>query len=303
MAYSNSSQKGSSGLYRTVRWIAAHPLNATRRVAALTRFARWQVASRLIKSPIALPFVGETRLLVEAGMTGATGNWYGGLHEPSEMAFVLHALRAEDLFADVGANIGSYTVLAAGAVGADVIAVEPLPSTFERLQRNIRLNGINNRVQAHCCGLSNEAGRLLFTSDLDTTNSVATVERPGSTEWIPVNTLDALCSQRTPSVIKIDVEGYESAVLDGAKKTLSSNRVDAVLLETNGSGVRFGVTDDQLISTMLGFGFTACEYQFKERLLKPARRGGTNTIFVRDVAATAAKCRSAPNYRLVNGTV
>lgn len=47
-------------------------------------------------------------------MTGATGNWYCGLQEYEDMSFVLHALRPGDLFVDVGANIGSYSILAAG---------------------------------------------------------------------------------------------------------------------------------------------------------------------------------------------
>jgi hypothetical protein len=51
-----------------------------------------------------------------SGMTGATGNLYVGLHEFEEMAFLLHFLRPGDLFADVGANVGSYTILAAVAV-------------------------------------------------------------------------------------------------------------------------------------------------------------------------------------------
>ena len=91
---------------------------------------RWQVGSRLLPLGSTLPYVGDTRLFVTRGMTGATGNWYCGLHEVDEMGFVLHALRPGDLFVDVGANIGSYTVLAAGAVGADAIAVEPVPTTF-----------------------------------------------------------------------------------------------------------------------------------------------------------------------------
>ncbi|TMC68336.1 MAG: FkbM family methyltransferase, partial [Chloroflexi bacterium] len=91
---------------------------------------RWQFVSRLIAGPIALPFVEGTSLFAMRGMTGATGNWYCGLHEVREMAFVLHLLRAKDHFLDVGANVGSYTVLAGGAVGARVTAVEPIPETF-----------------------------------------------------------------------------------------------------------------------------------------------------------------------------
>ena len=55
---------------------------------------------------------------------GATGNLYVGLHEFEEMAFLLHFLRRGDLFADVDANVGSYTILAAVAVGTEAIAFE-----------------------------------------------------------------------------------------------------------------------------------------------------------------------------------
>jgi thymidylate synthase len=63
-------------------------------------------------------------------MTGATGNIYAGLHEFEDMAFLLHLLRSEDMFADVGSNIGSYTILASGVVGAKSVAFEPVPSTY-----------------------------------------------------------------------------------------------------------------------------------------------------------------------------
>ena len=106
--------------------IVRHPLNRAGKAAAVARLVRWQLASRILAQPVVLPFVNNTRLLVLRGMTGATGNWYGGLHECADMAFVLHALRPGDLFVDVGANVGSYTVLAAGAVQADAIAVEPV---------------------------------------------------------------------------------------------------------------------------------------------------------------------------------
>jgi hypothetical protein len=92
-------------LFKLARFIWTHPLNRNAPLRALSRFFRWQFSSRLIGAPIALPFAEGTRLLVERGMTGATGNWYCGLHEPEEMAFVLHALQPGDLFVDIGVNI------------------------------------------------------------------------------------------------------------------------------------------------------------------------------------------------------
>jgi hypothetical protein len=63
-------------------------------------------------------------------MTEATSNWYCGLHEYRNMAFVLYALREHEHFLDIGANIGIYTILAAGGVGCRVTSVEPIPTTF-----------------------------------------------------------------------------------------------------------------------------------------------------------------------------
>jgi FkbM family methyltransferase len=189
-------------IFSLLTFIAAHPLNRPARLQAIRRFASWQIASRLLPGAAALPFVAGTRLLTEQGMTGATGNWYCGLHEVDEMGFVLHMLRPESLFMDVGANVGSYTVLAAGAVGATVIAVEPLPSTFAKLQRNIAYNNLTQRVEAQCCGLSEAEGELVFTSGLDTMNRIALPGETLPTVKVPVRTMDDVCAGRVPCVLR-----------------------------------------------------------------------------------------------------
>jgi len=290
-------------LLKLIRVISDHPLNAQGRTAALSRFIRWQFASRLIGQPIALPYVNETRLLVTTGMTGATGNWYNGLHEPEEMAFVLHALRPADLFVDIGANVGSFTILAAGAVGAKAIAIEPLPSTHARLLENIRLNDVVDLVEPLCCGISSIAGELRFTDGLDTMNRVARADETVLSQMVPVTTLDHVCAMRMPTIIKIDVEGHECAVLAGGAKVLSSPNLQAVLMETNGSGARYGHTDAEIIETMCSFGFTPCRYVWQSCTLTPTARGAANTIFVRDPAGMSARCSAASRFSLVNGTI
>jgi hypothetical protein len=96
-------------LLRLLAFVWFHPLNARGRLRAMGRVLRWQVSSRLLAGSIALPFVESSQLFARRGMAGATGNWYCGLHEVEEMGFVLHFLREEDMFLDVGANVGSYT--------------------------------------------------------------------------------------------------------------------------------------------------------------------------------------------------
>ena len=134
-------------MFKTISYILSHPLNREHKMAALGRYVGWQVKSRLTRKKMPVRFVGGTRLLVAGGMTGATGNIYCGLHEFADMAFVMHALCPEDLFADIGANVGSYSVLAAGVADACVIAAEPSPVTFAHLQDNIRVNGLEKKAR------------------------------------------------------------------------------------------------------------------------------------------------------------
>lgn len=283
--------------------IADHPLNKGARISAVSRFVRWQVASRLLREPIAMPFVENTSLLMETGMTGATGNWYCGLLELDEMAFALHALRPTDLFADIGANVGSYTILAAAVAGAKVVAVEPLPATYAKLLRNIAYNAVTEHVSAHCLGVSAQTGQLDFIASRDTMNRVALPDENASTIKVPVTTLDLLFAAQKPSFIKIDVEGHEKWVIEGGSTVLSSPQLQAIIIETNQSGAKFGVTDGELAARIASFGFTPHGYEPFTRTITAVPEHARNTIFLRDADAMQAVCRAAPRFKLVNGTI
>src|ERR1700683_2268415 len=221
-------------MWNLLRYVWNHPLNSRGRLAALARVLRWQLACRLMPGLIALPFAEGTWLFATRGMTGATGNYYCGLHELGEMAFVLHLLRDGDQFIDIGANIGSYTILAAGVGRARVLAVEPLPTTFAHLERNVLLNGLSARVVCHQLGLSDSAGTLRFSSGLDTANHVLARDEALPSLEVPVIRLDDLPGVDSPTLLKIDVEGHELAVLNGARTVLTKPSVLAVVMETNG---------------------------------------------------------------------
>jgi hypothetical protein len=130
---------GALRLTATLKFILSHPLNRGRPLSTLARFVTWQIASRL-RAEIEFEWIEGAKLIVSRGMTGATGNMYCGLHEFAEMGFLLHLLRPNDLFLDVGTNIGSYTILAASVCRARAIAFEPDPDTVRVLRRNIAIN-------------------------------------------------------------------------------------------------------------------------------------------------------------------
>jgi len=290
-------------MWNLLRYVWNHPLNADDKIAALWRVFRWQIASRLMPGPIALPYVEGTWLFATHDMTGATGNWYCGLHEVNEMAFVLHLLQPDEHFLDVGANVGSYSILAGGGVTARVTAVEPIPTTFVHLQRNVALNGLSERVRCCQVGLSDVPGTLRFSSGLDTVNHVLAEGEDLPSTDVPVMRLDDLVGQDVPTLIKIDVEGHELAVLRGSSATLRDTRLLAVVMETNGSGAQYGVSDDALIGVMEECGFEPFGYDPFGRRLVDAVQANGNTVFVRDRGAVEERCRSARKFRVVNGVI
>lgn len=167
-----------------------------------------------------------------------------------------------------------------------MISVEPIPSTFQSLQKNVRLNDLG-RVEPHCCGLSSQRGELSFTAALDTTNRVAAPDDNQPTVRVPVTTLDELLGERTPTLIKIDVAGHELAVLDGGRRTLSSPDV-TVILETNRSGERFGVPDQELFGRMGQFGFKPFDYDPYTRCLTPQANHLAKHHFSQECGSDAA---------------
>lgn len=156
------------------------------------------------------------------------------------MVFVLHALSPSSLFVDVGANVGFYTVLAGGAVGASCLSLEPVPATFDQLRKNVRLNEIEESVDLRNVGIGAESGTLRFTDGAGANNQVVTEAEQTGIE-VPVASLDTLLDGEREGVIviKIDVDGWEAEVLRGAKQMLSRSGPLALIVELC-EGDRYG---------------------------------------------------------------
>jgi FkbM family methyltransferase len=287
---------------RTARFIASHPATRDRKLAAFTRYARWQLESRL-RSEIVVPWIAGTRLAVRRGMHGVTGNIYCGLHDFAEMSFMLHLLRAGDLFADVGANVGSYTVLAAGVRRARVIAVEPDPGAGADLARNIALNELGDLVSVEAAALGDAVGELGFTAGHGPTNYVLSDCDQGHRK-VRQTTADLLFADATPLAMKLDVEGYEATALAGARATLADPGLKALIVELNGSGSRYGFDDQQTHRSLLQCGFARCSYDPRSRLLTAREDiAGDNVIYVRDLEWVQDRLRTAPAFRVFNRLV
>ncbi|MBI3704987.1 MAG: FkbM family methyltransferase [Rhizobiales bacterium] len=157
-----------------------------------------------------------------------------GAFETDETEIFLKHLQRASTCIDIGANIGLYTCLAA-ARGKHVIAVEPLAVNLAALYRNLLCNDFHD-VEVFPLGLSGKAGiKRLFGGN---TGASFLPGWAGASdrrhELVPVSTLDVIVNSRfngQPILIKIDVEGFEYEVLNGAEHTLALSPRPAWLVE------------------------------------------------------------------------
>src|ERR1700754_2057197 len=190
---------------RTLTFIFNHTLGKRHPFLALSRFIWWQLQYRLSPSkPIVKPFIMSVKFYAQKGQTGVTGNIYTGLHEFHDMAFLLHFLTASDIFIDVGANVGSYTLLASGICRAKSIAIEPSADTALLLKNNIILNKLQQYVTIINAAAGERQNILSFSKNEDTTNHIIAEDEIATTEIEKVNviSIDSLTVGDKPALIK-----------------------------------------------------------------------------------------------------
>jgi FkbM family methyltransferase len=278
--------------------IVTHPHNRHNKLGAVFRFISWQLSQRLFPYPSLYSVSEKSKILMSRGLTGATGCIYFGLSEFSDMLFVLHFLRKEDLFVDVGSNVGVYSILAGCETACSVVAIEPIPDTFVKLVDNIRLNNLGGVVEAVNIGLADISGELYFSSSLDTVNHVMAAREGVDVIRVLVDTLDNICP-RCPALLKIDVEGYESKVLIGAINVLRNPSLKVVIVEINGSGDRYGYKNSDISKILTDHGFVSYSYNpiFRDMVESPVGTVG-NAIFIRDKLFVERRIASGARIRV-----
>jgi FkbM family methyltransferase len=182
---------------------------------------------------------------------------------PLEFPDFTEEIKPNDVFFDVGAHRGLYTCFAAAASPKlDIVAIEPGPA-IDILQKNISENGFQN-IRTEQIALGEEPGSL---SVPDTTSGmmVNLSDKQRGSKSIPVIPGDKFVSARSvelPTVLKIDVEGAEGAVIRGFEDTIRNQTCRLVFLEVhhpNNEGMssteKYGDTPDDVLELLERMGF------------------------------------------------
>ena len=207
-----------------------------RLVIGLLRHFAWKLRSALGLFPCELR-ISESRFLAD-GPSGVPAliNLLG-VYDFNNMSFVKYVLRTfGGCMVDVGANLGSYTLIAAEARKGAIVSIEPHPGTYRNLLANIRLNACSNVVALNVA-VSNADGVLTITDigESAINRIVAAASYDGASVPVPCRTLDGVCedSRVIPTLVKIDVEGHEVQVLEGFRRT--SAGTEAMIVENGES--------------------------------------------------------------------
>lgn len=173
-----------------------------------------------------------------------------GYYEINEEAFVFRTLKSGDHFVDVGANVGIFSLIAAGQVGkfGRVHCFEPNPEVAECIRHSLVMNWVHDRVIVNQVGLGAHSGafelrfsgqRLGDASLADTANSKTTFQTATKTTsgflksvTVEVTTLDEYFKANIAiKILKIDAEGFECEVLDGADRLLNTKCFEYIIIE------------------------------------------------------------------------
>lgn len=207
--------------------------------------------------PLGLRIEGYKRDAVGRGL------YRRGVHEPGVTRFLLKRFSNAEgsSFLDVGANLGYFSCLLGklAGLGGKVVSIEPEPNNFKLLQRNLRNNGLKN-VTVHQCavGAQDGAARMgIYKAANRGRHSL--VDWEGCKEFIevPVRRLDDLVKDagaESWDLVKIDVEGYEAFVFEGAKGTLS--RAMMLVMEYAPARWRKAGIDPEAVFRKLGSHFS-----------------------------------------------
>lgn len=129
-------------------------------------------------------------------------------------------------FVEVGANVGAHVVPTALHFSGRVIAFEPVKATFEKLNRNLEINEIKNVTCVRkACSSAEGAGRMIHINQANTGLAQLQLDS-GEGELVETTTLSKALDKLGVKlgVLKIDVEGHEQGVIDGAEERLRTDR-------------------------------------------------------------------------------
>lgn len=273
-----------------LNYILASPLNKDNSLKVIFRIFWWRINQIFFKFPCIVELVPGTKCICyPSGSLYSTLVMYLKFPEYGEMQLLLSILNDKDIFIDVGANIGVYSLLASSKINkGKIFAFEPSPKILPQLEENISLNNKDDRIVVIKKAVSQKNGFINF--DINSSPDYNHISYSSNkTEVLRVQsiTLDKFISKnnlKRVKLIKIDVEGAELLVLKGLQKSLKAKLVDVLIVEVNQDeeAKKFGFSIEQLFQYLIENGFSLYYFDsgYKLRNFNKRLDGAWNIIAI-----------------------
>lgn len=194
-----------------------------------------------------------------------------GFYEPDIVEVIQEHIGIEDIFVDIGANIGYYSIIASKIKGSHVISFEPSSREASKFQKNLYLNGITN-VTFFNVALSNDnENRNLHIFDISNPGENTFLNHTSSALVEPIrcykfsNLITPFIAQKT-RLIKIDVEGFEYEVLKGMEAIMPYYSGSFIIEICYPFSQSDSINPDLIYDWMADFGYTPMHCKrFKNR--------------------------------------
>lgn len=195
---------------------------------------------------------------------GADPNFARGTYEPPMQEAIASNLQTGDVFFDIGANIGFFSLIAARYAGSDgrVYAFEPVPDNAAAIMRSVRLNEMDTvEVFAEAVGAVDGRADLLLARHIGGAVLASAGQPPDMKGKIEIDivTLDSVIAKRNlrpPSLVKIDVEGAEIDVLKGMSETIQAHHPKIIYEVDDATPEGLRRKADNLATFMSAAGYT-----------------------------------------------
>jgi len=259
------------GVRRKARHVWSNPGNSGRVMRQWWGVLRFEMAA-LRGRTVVLPFASSSRVRCRKAGDSSQRVPFAVLPDWPEMPIWKSVLQAGDLFVDVGANVGLYSLLASES-GARVVCVEPASDMADALEENLSLNGVRT-AEVHRVALLDRTTTVTFGGPDPNRRRVAVTgsagdQRRSVVDVVSATTLDDLLAGRVPRGMKIDVEGVERLVLEGAAVTLALPAVEIVQLEWNSTSQEALGEDRSPVARLLSdLGFRFFQWDPSSRVLQ-----------------------------------
>jgi FkbM family methyltransferase len=218
------------------KYVLESPSNKGQKVYRLFLALGWQLYKRAVGLPIISKLDNGAHFILLPNSTNSTGNIYVKTYEAEYIYFLRKEVIEGGVFLDIGAHMGLYTLLLKDKFKKG-FCFEPAKDNYKALKNNLFINNLHENFIALDKAVSNVEGTSVFNvnGDFSGTNSLEDAGAGSSGQEVETITIDSFIRkngiQEKIQLIKIDTEGHEMQVLEGAKETLQNSPTCIVVIE------------------------------------------------------------------------